>query len=203
VYTRGLGFAGMTVPHDLLLAHTTSHLDDAVFVRSDGDSAHVTAAVREELARLAPGASLRTAGAFQADADKSRAQNTWTNQVIAAVLLGYAVIASMNTLFMAGLARRREFAILRLAGTTRRQILRMVRLEQVLLLAIALVLGTAIAAATLVPAVRSLTGSATPYIPWTGWLAILGGTALLAAVAVAPVRRVLRTQPVEAIGVRE
>jgi putative ABC transport system permease protein len=203
VYTRGLGFAELTLRSGVLRAHTTSGLDDAVLIRAPSGGPRVAATLAAELDAVAPGSSVRTASAYQSEGDANREQNTWTNQLIAAVLLGYAVIASVNTLVMAGLARRREFAVLRLAGTTRLQVLRMVRLEQLLLLGVALVFGTAIAAITLVPTVRSLTGSAVPYIPPIGWLALVGGSALLTAAGVLPVRRALRMRPVVAIGVRE
>jgi putative ABC transport system permease protein len=108
---------------------------------------------------------------------------------------------------MYALGRRREFATLRLAGTTRRQIIRMIRAEQVVLLGLSLITGAAVAAATLLPMVKGLTGRAVPYIPWQGWLAVIGGVVALGAVATAvPVRRVLRAQrinPVADIGVRE
>ena len=74
----------------------------------------------------------------------------------------------------------------------------MVRLEQALLVGLAMVVGGAIAAATLVPMVKGTTGTATPYIPPGGWAAVVGGTVLLAGAAtMLPVRRVLRMRPVE------
>ena len=198
IYTRGLGFAAMTVPHDTLLPHTAAGLDDTVFVTGDGRAA---AAV---LARLAPGAALVDRDAYQVGLGQEMEQNAWTNQMVVGVLLIYVVIAAVNTLAMYALGRRREFAVLRLSGTTRPQVLGMVRLEQVLLLGLSLAVGAGIAAATLIPMVKGLTGSATPYIPLAGWVAVIGGVVVLGGVATAvPVRRVLRMPPVEAIGLRE
>jgi putative ABC transport system permease protein len=52
--------------------------------------------------------------------------------------------------------------------------------------------------------VKGITGSAAPYIPLSGWVAVIGGVVLLGGAATAvPVRRVLRTRPVEGIGLRE
>jgi putative ABC transport system permease protein len=114
------------------------------------------------------------------------------------------VIAAVNTLAMAAMGRRREFATLRLSGTTRRQILRMVRYEQGLLLTVGLVVGGALAAATLMPLVRATTGTSTPYIPLTGWVGLIGGSVVLGLLAtLLPVHRLLRVNPVEAIGLRE
>jgi putative ABC transport system permease protein len=141
---------------------------------------------------------------YQAELDKDLAANGWTNQFIVGVMLVYVVIAAVNTLVMAALGRRRELAILRLTGVTRIQVLRMVRLEQALLIGLAMVVGGAIAAAALVPMVKGTTGTATPYIPPAGWASVVGGTVLLAAAAtMVPVRRVLRMRPIEAIGNRE
>jgi putative ABC transport system permease protein len=205
IYRRGLGFAPVTVPHDLLLPHTTSGLDDAVLVATHhAQAARAVAAVRTELDRLAPGSALLPRDAYQVGLSKDMAANAWTNQMVTGVLLIYVVIAAVNTLAMFALGRRREFAVLRLSGTTRPQVLSMVRLEQVLLLGLALVVGAAIAAATLIPMVKGITGSAAPYIPLSGWVAVIGGVVLLGGAATAvPVRRVLRTRPVEGIGLRE
>ena len=204
IYTRGLGFTQMTVPRDVLIGHTTARMNNAVFVATAAGWPGVTAALRAELQRLAPGSSPRARAAYQAALNTRLAQDAWSNQVIAAVLLVYVTIATVNTLVMAAMARRREFAILRLAGTTRTQVLRMVYLEQTLLLGLALVIGGAITAATLVPTVKAVTGSAMPYIPLTGWVALIGGTVLLGTVAmITPARWILRMRPVEAIGIRE
>ena len=204
VYRRGLGFAQLTVPRDVLMPHAGSTLDAVLVATAAADTSRVAAAVRSELGRLSPGSSLVARGAYQTGLDKDLAENAWGNQVIIGVLLVYVVIGSVNTLVMYALGRRREFAVLRLAGTTRRQVARMVGLEQVLLLGLALAVGGAIAAATLIPMVKGITGSAIPYIPPAGWVAVIGGVVVLGVVATAvPVRRVLRMHPVDAIGLRE
>ncbi|WP_329254238.1 FtsX-like permease family protein [Actinoallomurus sp. NBC_01490] len=202
IYTRGLGFAALTLPHDTLAPHTGTGLDDAVLVATTGPRA--VAALRAELDTAAPGSSVVSRDAFQVGLDHNLEENAWTNKVVTAVLLIYVVIAAVNTLAMYALGRRREFAVLRLSGTTRTQVLRMVRLEQVLLLGLALVVGAAIAAGTLIPMVKGITGSATPYIPPGGWIAVIGGVVLISVVAtLLPARRVLRTRPVDGVGLRE
>jgi putative ABC transport system permease protein len=116
------------------------------------------------------------------------------------VLLVYVVIAALNTLAMAALARRAELAVLRLAGATRGQLLRMVQIEQAVLLGLALIVGGAIATLTLIPMVKGTTGSLTPYIPEGGWLAVIGGTILLGMTGtVLPILSVLRIPPIDAI----
>jgi hypothetical protein len=58
-----------------------------------------------------------------------------------AVVLAYIAIAVVNTLVMATAARGREFALLRLIGTGRTQIMRMMRIEALLVVGLATVLG--------------------------------------------------------------
>jgi putative ABC transport system permease protein len=51
---------------------------------------------------------------------------------------------------------------------------------------------------------KGTTGTATPYIPAAGWLAVIGGTILLSiAGTLLPARRVLRIPPIEAIALPE
>lgn len=204
IYSRGLGFADITMARSLLMQHTTSGLDDAIYVALDNDRPQVTATVRQELARVAPGASLVSASRYRVGLDLDLVQNNWSNRIITLALLTYVVIGALNTLIMYALGRRREFALLRLTGTTRRQIRRMVTLEQSVLLGMVLTIGAAIAAATLVPTVKGLTGSSSPYIPPTGWVAVIGGVIVIAiAATILPVRRVLGVRPIDAVGIRE
>jgi putative ABC transport system permease protein len=80
----------------------------------------------------------------------------------------------------------------------------MVHAEQAGLLGVALVIGGAIAAVTLTTIVHAVAGQRVPHVPVAGWAVVVGGTVALALVAtVLPVGRVLRTPPVEGIGIRE
>ncbi len=178
-------------------AHT-GRRDDAVLVRSTPAGA---AAVRSA---LPPGARLLPRPAYQVGLDRNLADNAWTQRMVTAVLVAYAVVAAVNALALYTAGRRRELALLRLAGATRAQVLRTVQLERVLLLGLALALGGAVAAGTLVPMVRGTTGTSVPYVPVVGWVAVLGGTVSLGiAGTTLPLRRVLRGRPADAVGVRE
>lgn len=80
----------------------------------------------------------------------------------------------------------------------------MARWEAGLIVTIGLGLGLAIAATALLPLSRALTGSIRPSVPPGQLAAILGGSALLALLALMlPTRRALRTKPIVAIGVGE
>jgi putative ABC transport system permease protein len=107
-------------------------------------------------------------------------------------------------LVMIGLRRRRELALMRLAGATARQVRSMARWEAALIIAIGLGVGLAIAATALLPLTHALNGSLHPYVPGPALAAILGTSALLALLGLSvATRRALGSRPVEAIGVGE
>ncbi|MBT8227373.1 MAG: FtsX-like permease family protein [Dactylosporangium sp.] len=202
LYERGMGFGDLTVPRAVLDGHTASDLDDLVLVRSRSGEDQ-----RQALAALAqgyPGVGLTDPEALGRELSDAVKLSAWTNQVFVGILIAYVVIAAANTLVMAALSRGRELAVLRLVGVTRREIMGMVRAEQVTLLGAAVLIGGTIAALALTSLVSVVTGRTVPYVPPLGWLCVIGGTALLALVAtILPVRRVLRTPPVEGIGLKE
>jgi putative ABC transport system permease protein len=201
-YSRQLGFGDALLAPELAAGHLTTPLVETILVDTDRP-ASVSRRLRS-LARQYPGlrVSDRTTLASATDAD--RELNRWLGPIFVAMLFGFTSIAVVNTLAMIGLRRGRELGLLRLVGATRRQVRSMARWEAGLITAIGLGLGLAIAATALLPLSHALTGSLRPYIP-TGWLVgILGGSALLALVALSlPTRRALRSRPVEVIGVGE
>ncbi|MDN3270705.1 ABC transporter permease [Streptomyces sp. MA15] len=202
LYERGWGFGDVTLHRRTLAGHTVTGLDDRVLVRTapDTDAGRALAG----LARRYPGGQVVDTGRLTGDLAEDVAVSGWLNKMLVAVLVGYAFLAAADTLVMAALARTRELSLLRLVGVTRGQVKRMVHAEQAGLLGVALLIGAAIAAVTLTTAVRAVTGAAVPHVPPAGWAALLGGTAVLALLAtVVPVGRLLRTAPVEGIGVRE
>jgi putative ABC transport system permease protein len=82
------------------------------------------------------------------------------------------------------LDRRREVSLLRLAGTTRRQVMRMLRWEALVVTAAGLLVGGAIAGITLAPLARGAAGSS-PYVPPVPALAMAGGVVLMGLLATA------------------
>ncbi|MDK1348119.1 FtsX-like permease family protein [Streptomyces sp. 378] len=203
VYGRGLGFADLTFDHDLLLSHTTAGVDQSVLIRSapgaSGDVAHRLSA----LARTYPGAEPIGALAADAQVEEQRAM-AWVNYVVVGVIIAYTALTVVNTQAMNTASRRREFALLRLTGSSRSQVLGMVRLESFTVVAVGGLLGTLLSVPPLALVALALTGTPIPTAPVLGWLAIVGSTALLAmAGAMLPARLVLRVRPVDAIGMKE
>lgn len=203
VYGRGLGFADLTFDHDLLLSHTTAGLDEAVLVRSGPGAGGDTARALSALARAYPGAT--PSGALAADAQVAEQRAVaWVNYVVVGVILAYTALTVVNTQAMNTASRRREFALLRLTGSSRAQVLGMVRRESFAVVAVGGVLGTLLAVPPLALVALALTGGPVPAVPPLGWLAIVGSTALLAmAGAMLPTRLMLRVRPVDAIGTKE
>ncbi|WP_327132070.1 ABC transporter permease [Streptomyces sp. NBC_01343] len=149
VYTRGLGFGEVTLPAADLTGHTTAGRATELLVRGPVP-AGLGAAV--------------SASEWTTGRDTEREVNAWANTVMAAVLGGFAAVAAANTLVMTVLDRRGELRMLRLVGSTRRQVLRMLRWEALLIAGAGVALGSAIALATLFPLTKALTGEP-PHIP--------------------------------------
>lgn len=133
------------------------------------------------------------ASGYATEQNRDAKLGAWLNNTMAAVLGGFAVaVAAVNTLVMTVLDRRRELGTLRLVGSTRRQVMTMLRWEGLLVAGVGLVLGSAIAAATLIPMMSGVTGDL-PYVPplvYGSFAAAAGGLALLAVTL--PARAALR-----------
>jgi putative ABC transport system permease protein len=202
IYTRSLAFGEALLSPDLAAGHQTTPLVETILIRT-GDPAAVARRLRA-LAPRYPGLRVSDRASLTNATDAERETNRWLGPLFVAMIFGFSSIAVVNTLTMIGLRRGRELALLRLVGSTRRQVRSMARWEATLIITIGLGLGLAIAAAALLPLSHALTGSLRPHVPLYQLAAILGGSALLALVALAlPTRRALRSRPVEAIGIGE
>ncbi|MEU8180799.1 FtsX-like permease family protein [Micromonospora sp. NPDC049047] len=200
VYGRGLGFGDVTLAAETVAGHTAGNTVDEVLVRAGPEADAALAA----WSAGRPGAEVLDAATRTRLISTDLALGAWLNRLLIGVMVGYAALAAATTMVMAALARRRELALLQLVGVTRRQIRAMVQAEQAGLLGTAVLIGTTIAALTLSAIVNGLTGSPIPYVPPLGWVAVLGGTTLLAlATTVWPVRRLLSAPPIDDIGVKE
>ncbi|WP_199826310.1 FtsX-like permease family protein [Streptomyces sp. SBT349] len=187
VYDRALGFGDLTLAHELLAAHVDNPLADSVLVA--GSNAGELARAVEEF----PGLAVNDGGhvaEVRAGARESGAEVAFLGM---GLILAFTAIASVNTLAMSTADRAGEFALLRLVGTTRRQVLRMLRLESLAVAATAVALGTAISLATLSAFSTGMTGEASPSFSPGVWAAIAAGATALALVATAvPARLALR-----------
>uniref|UniRef100_A0AAU2VUG9 ABC transporter permease n=1 Tax=Streptomyces sp. NBC_00008 TaxID=2903610 RepID=A0AAU2VUG9_9ACTN len=127
--------------------------------------------------------------------------------MILAIALLYTGIALANTQVMATSDRVRELAVLRLAGATKAQVLRLVGVEALAVVAVGAALGALVAALNLL-GVRTALGllgvGSGVVVPWGAIGLVVGVSAALAVVfAVLPASLALRTRPVELAGTRE
>jgi putative ABC transport system permease protein len=177
IYGRGLGLGGMVMPRAAIAGHVDASYDDQVLVADANGVDRAT--VARELAQLdAPGVVVLDQTGYAAQVNEDAELNAWANYVMAAVLGGFATVAAVNTLVMVMLDRRREVSLLRLAGMTRRQVLRMVRWEALVVAGSGLVIGASIALLTLRPLARGVADSS-PYVATGPAVAIAGGAVLL------------------------
>ncbi|MFJ3998429.1 ABC transporter permease [Streptomyces parvus] len=127
------------------------------------------------------------------------------------MILGIALLSTAtalaNTLAMATSGRGRDLAVLRLAGATVPQVLRLVVAEAVAAVGVGALLGGAVAAVNLLVvwcALALLGVTSAVVVPWTVLGLVVAAAALLAAgSAVLPALSALRTRPVELAGSRE
>ncbi|MER6257206.1 FtsX-like permease family protein [Streptomyces sp. NPDC001584] len=197
VYARGLGFGDLTLPHGLVAAHADNPLAGAVLVAAEPGSG----TGREQLAaavRAFPGVQVLSA----ADADAARAERqdagAEINLLAMGLVLAFTAIAVVNTLAMSTAERFREFAMLRLAGAKRWQVLRMLRTEALAVVLIGTALGSGIALAVLTAFSVGMTGAAAPAVLPVAYAAVVGVAGVLALAATAlPGRVALRVPPVD------
>ncbi|GAB3440920.1 hypothetical protein GCM10027570_06680 [Streptomonospora sediminis] len=139
----------------------------------------VRAAVDAETARADPAGSI----------EPGREENNRMVFAFGALLLGMALLCSCvsiaNTLVMSTSDRVRDFAALRLAGATRRQVLGLVVAEALAVVAMGAVLGAAVTAACLVPLNFAVGGEAATALLAFPWWQLLGMTAVCGLLATA------------------
>nr|WP_202539254.1 FtsX-like permease family protein [Streptomyces sp. SID8379] len=203
VYARGLGFGDLTMAHDLVAAHVDNPLASSVLVKTAGDGK----AGREQLQSAVgkfPGVGVLNRDEvedLQAEVQQSNAE---VNYVAMGLIIAFTAIAVVNTLAMSVSDRFREFALLRLVGTTRRQIMSMLRLESLVVVLVAAALGSGIAFAVLTAFSVGMTGAAQPSVDPLWFLGVLALAGLLALVAtVVPGRLSLTGRPADVIGSRQ
>ncbi|MGW7140213.1 FtsX-like permease family protein [Streptomyces xanthophaeus] len=195
VYARGLGSGDLTLPHGLVAAHVDNPLASDVLVATEPGTG------REQLAAALadfPGVTVLSAR----DADRARAERqdagAEVNLLAMGLVLAFTAIAVVNTLAMSTAERVREFAMLRLAGAKRRQVLRMIRTEALAVVLIGVVLGSLIALAVLTAFSVGMTGAAAPSVLPVVYAGVVGAAGLLALAATAlPGRAALRVAPVD------
>jgi putative ABC transport system permease protein len=180
-------------------------MDARMLVRyADGADAAALDAKLAAFARHTPGLTVAHRGAVQAaDLEQARA-DSWVNFLLIGVLLAFIAVAAANSLVMATGERTRELALLRLVGASPRQVTRMIRWEALAVIGFGVLVGLAIAAATLVPFSLAVATTAVPNLSWQVLAGVLAGAAVLGlGASELPARAMLRRDPMELIGTQE
>jgi len=178
----------VVVPADLLAPHTTSGLPSYVLVR--GDAGKVPAFA---------GVTVGDADALETLFAEGLGVQAWINYLLAALALAYAAIATINTLAVAILSRRREFAAQRLAGATRREVTEMLLVEAGLVGVAGLALGVVISLCTVLPMALAV-GAVIPTGPlWWFPAVIVAVFAIVVPVTLVTARMAMHRKPIEAI----
>ncbi|MFE4973196.1 ABC transporter permease [Kitasatospora sp. NPDC056651] len=173
-----------------------------------------TAAGPEQVTAALDGTTARaTAGADWIGARNDRTtENGWIAMLaILGPALLYALIAIVNTMMMSTGDRLRDFATLRLTGGTRRQVMRVVAAETLVVVATAAALGLIVTLLTQYATVLLIenrvldTGrSAALDLPWS---TLAGATAICLALALVasliPARLALRVRPLDLANARQ
>ncbi|MGF1426509.1 FtsX-like permease family protein [Kitasatospora sp. LaBMicrA B282] len=114
----------------------------------------------------------------------TKATDVWLRQAELALLVCFAAVSTVNTLVALTADRRREFALLRLVGATRRQLLRMLSVEAALTTAIGVVLGGAVAMASAGAFSRAVAGTPVPVVPGAACGCVVLGAVVLTVPAI-------------------
>ncbi|MFE9885823.1 FtsX-like permease family protein [Streptomyces scopuliridis] len=205
LYRPNLGFGDVLLPSDVVLPHTTNRLADVVLVATTPDADRDAVATGlTALAKEHPGLAVGDRESLLVAQDTEMEANAWLNRLLLAVVLAYVALSVATTLVTITTGRARELALLRLVGGTRRQVTRMLALETTLLAGIAVLIGTAVAAAPLTILSLRLIDTPLPSGPPWVFAAIVAATILTGVLSIRiPATRVLRARPLEAMRSRE
>lgn len=192
------------LPWALRDAHTAVPLASRVYLRlaPGAPLGRLRAAAAAGGGILIPAAAYSSASAAQ--------QDHVTSVLLLAVLglvLAYSVIAIANTLAMATAGRAREFGLLRLAGATSGQVLRVIAAEACLVAVIATLLAAAVTSVTLAglrAGLSALAPAVQVVIPWPPLAGLVAACLAIAVLAsVIPAAVTLRKPPADLAGAPE
>jgi len=180
------GYEPLLLPAELLAAHTTTGLPSMLLIKTSDKKAVQSLQW--------PGATIGGRELLGEGYDAGLGVDAYIAYLLAGIAVAYTAIASVNTIAVAVLDRRREFGLQRLTGSTRRQVSRMLLLEGLVIAALGLVIGLIAAAFTVLPIAVATRGWPVPSgPPWIllAWIAVvlllvLPTTAITGRIALRP-----------------
>ncbi|WP_414170767.1 ABC transporter permease [Streptoverticillium reticulum] len=184
------GYESALTSAELLAPHTTAGLPAQILVRGGNPAA---------LAAALPGLKVSGRDAVTAAYARDNRTQASVNYLVIGMLVAYTALSVVNTTAVAVGNRRKEFALHRLTGATRGQVLRMMAVEGGLATAVGLLLGTVAAGTTLVPFSLAAGGTGWPSGPVSVYLTVVAAAAaVVLAATLIPTWAALRARPVEA-----
>jgi putative ABC transport system permease protein len=190
------GYESIILPASLVAAHTTDGLTKQILIRSAPG-----ADVRPALAKLAaahPGVQVADRDTLVAANAEDLQTQAWVNYMLVGMLIAYTAVSVVNTLASTTLRRRREFALQRLTGSTRGQVLRMLWTESTLVTLAGVTLGTLVALACLMPFSAKVSTSVIPTGPlWIYLVIVAAATVLTFGSTLLPATTALRHSPTQ------
>jgi putative ABC transport system permease protein len=201
-YVDPMGISDTLLPLSALTPHLLEPFASAVYVAlepgtDDGDA---VAAINDALSTVAPGTQAMDREQHLSQVAAQASGDNWIVLMVMVILGGYAGVSAVNVLVASTMSRSREFALLRLAGARRPQIIGSLLVECLVVGTVAVIAGTVVAAATMVGYGYLLTDSV--WLPFVGptYLMIVGCTYLAALVGtLAPVRTAMTANPLAGV----
>jgi putative ABC transport system permease protein len=175
VYTRSLLLGDLLIPASVAAGHTGSPPGYTELL--------VSAASPRALAALTaghPGVTVASQQVYNAQVRNNEAQQSFGNLLILGVIAALAGVTLINTLAVATFERRRSVRLLARTGATGRQVAAIFGWHALFVTVIGIGAGALVAAGVLAAVDKAVTGTAAPFIPATGAVAVIGTVALLA-----------------------
>ncbi|MEU6075412.1 FtsX-like permease family protein [Micromonospora sp. NPDC047074] len=189
------------VPRSMVLGHMLEPYDAGVLVALEPGAEQAAVAARiDALRTVDPDVRALTKAEYMSFLRAQSSGDTWIIYLFVILIGGYAGIAAINVLVTSAMARRGQFALLRLAGAQPGHVVRAVVWETAIIVLGGLLLGTAVAAVPLLGYGYIFTH--TLWLPFAaGQYALICAAALLIGVVggVVPARLVLRARALDAL----
>lgn len=181
------------LPRDIVPAAALGPAQSIVRLQPGADSAAVARSLPQPVSTLAD---------WIAHSDSAQdSLNAGVMKVVLGLAALYAVIGVINAVVIAAGERRREFAVARLTGFSRRQVVGSALLESAVVTVTGLLLGWLSALATLI-GISGVAG--TMVVPWgIFWLTVLGAFVVVGATSVWTSLSATRAAPISLAGTRE
>lgn len=200
IFTAKATFERILLPADLLARHTTTGRPTQIMVRANpGVDRTALIAALAGLTAVTPATAVVDRGVLADSYSEGFNTQVLASYLVVGVVIAYGALAAVNAVVTATVRRRREFALQRLTGFTRSQVLRMTMSEGVIISLTGVLLGTFAGLVGLVPFLIARFETVVPRGPAWIYLAIAGLTVVLTVSAmVVPSWLALRSKPIEA-----